>query len=86
MQIKCMNIDSPVVVSIISLLWEKAIAEQSGAGCPTVSKCSAESTGINLPDADESAGDGRAYNLQGLKVDARYKGMIMKNAKKLMRK
>jgi len=41
-------------------------------------------TGINTVKAAEAAADGAAYNLAGQKVNAGYKGLVIKNGKKVI--
>ena len=45
---------------------------------------SGSSTAINTVKAAEAAADGAAYNLAGQKVNAGYKGLVIKNGKKVI--
>ena len=45
-----------------------------------------EGDGIELVNAEEQAADGAIYNVVGMKVGADYKGIVIRNGKKMLKR
>jgi hypothetical protein len=56
------------------------------AGAKTVYGFGHEATGISRLPVDGSAANGPVYNMAGQRVDASYKGLIIRNGKKMIRR
>ncbi len=56
------------------------------AGAKTVYGFGHEATGISRLPVDGSAANGPVYNVSGQRVDASYKGLIIRNGKKMIRR
>ncbi|KXB36106.1 bacterial surface protein 26-residue PARCEL repeat-containing domain protein, partial [Bacteroidales bacterium KA00344] len=53
---------------------------------PTTGYFTSKTTGIDHVKTDDRAGDGKAYDLSGRRVNESYKGIVIKNGKKYIQK
>ena len=53
---------------------------------PTTGYFTSKTTGIDHVKTADQAGDGKAYDLSGRRVNESYKGIVIKNGKKYIQK